>query len=317
MGAGWQVVAFPVILPWREEFWTLPLYFPDLKVGVVPEWPSQLPYKGMALPPEAETLPQEFKGYNPGDLRQWQAFEDYRQAQGEESDLLQAIRSYGEEPAPAPAKEASPQAWSLAWQLEKMQADQETQMLLVDQGQQWLGEILAPEPWEEKLSFGPVPGVGEMVDTDLARLRYLLWRRVMAPYLEEPWVPLLLGRTSRPLFLSLRGWPQWTDLKKVQVSLPGCRSEAECRAAQGDDGKPQWLERFAELLAALLAAAASSQDLEHPAQQLQEFVDHTVAAQWPSSMTWKWDLEIWTPDPKTEEGPVLCWPGAGAGILPG
>jgi len=317
MGAGWQVVAFPVILPWREEFWTLPLYFPDLKVGVVPGWPSQLPYEGMALPPEAETLPQEFKGYSPGDLRQWQAFEDYRQAQGEESDLLQAIRSYGEEPAPAAAKEASPQAWSLAWQLEKMQADQEAQMLLVDQAQQWLGEILAPEPWEEKLSFGPVPGVGEMVDTDLARLRYRLWRRVMAPYLEKPWVPLLLGRTSRPLFLSLRGWPQWTDLKKVQVSLPGCRSQAECLAAQGDVGKPQWVEGFTKLLAELLTAAADSQDLEHPAQQLQEFVDQTIAAQWPLPPSFKWDLEVWTPDPKTEEGPVLCWPGAGAGILPG
>jgi hypothetical protein len=317
MEAGWQVVAFPVILPWREEFWTLPLYFPDLKVGVVPGWPSQLPYEGMALPPEAETLPQELKGYNPGDLRQWQAFEDYRQAQGEESDLLQAIRSYGEAPAPAAAKEASPQAWSLAWQLEKMQADQEAQMLLVDQAQQWLGEILAPEPWEEKLSFGPVPGVGEMVDTDLARLRYRLWRRVMAPYLEKPWVPLLLGRTSRPLFLTLRGWPEWTDLKTVQVSLPGCRSQAECRAAQGDVGKPQWVEGFTKLLAALLAAAADSQDLEHPTQQLQEFVDQTIAAQWPLPLSFKWDLEIWTPDPKTEEGPVLCWPGAGAGILPG
>lgn len=315
MGAGWQVVAFPLILPWREEFWTLPLYFPDLQVGVAPGWPARLPYQGMPLPPEAEALPQELKGYNPGDLRQWQAFEDYRQAQGEESDLLQAIRSYGKEPAPA--KEASPQAWSLAWQLEKMEADQEAQMLRVDQGQQWLGEILAPEPWEERGTFGPVPGVGEMVDTDLARLRYRLWRRVMGPYLENSWVPLLLGRTSRPLFLTLRGWPQWTDLKKVQVSLPGCRSEAECLAAKGDEGKPQWGEGFTKLLAALLAAAAGSQDLEHPAQQLQEFVDQTVAAQWPSSLSFKWDLEIWTPDPKTEEGPVLCWPGAGVGILPG
>jgi hypothetical protein len=30
MGSAWHIVAFPVILPWREEFWTLPLYFPDL-----------------------------------------------------------------------------------------------------------------------------------------------------------------------------------------------------------------------------------------------------------------------------------------------
>jgi hypothetical protein len=315
MGAGWQTVAFPVILPWREEFWTLPLYFPELQVGVVPGWPPQLPYQGMPLPPEAQTPPQELKHYSPGDLRQWQAFEDYQQAQGEEKDLLQALRGYGEELAPT--KKASPQAWSLVWQLEKMQADQDAQLLLVDQGQQWLGEILAPEPWEDKTTFGPVPGVGEMVDAELARLRYLLWLRVMAPYLQDPWVPLLLGRTSRPLFLTLRGWPQWTDLKKVQVSLPGCRSAADLAAVQGGEVKRQWAEKFAENLAALLEAAANSQDLNQPAQHLQEFVDNTITPHWPFPLTWKWDLEIWAPDPAKDEGPVLCWSGAGAGILPG
>ena len=50
MGSDWNIVAFPVILPWRDEFWTLPLYFPDLKVGVTPGWPAQLPYQGMPLP---------------------------------------------------------------------------------------------------------------------------------------------------------------------------------------------------------------------------------------------------------------------------
>jgi hypothetical protein len=317
MGAGWQTVAFPVILPWREEFWTLPLYFPDLKVGVVPGWPPQLPYQGLPLPPEAQAPPQELRHYTPGDLRQWQAFEDYQQAQGEESDLLQALRSYGQEPTLTPAKEASPQAWSLAWQLEKMQADQEAQMLLVDRGQQWLGEILAPEPWEDKTTFGPVPGVGEMVDRELARLRYHLWLRVMALYLQDPWVPLLLGRTSCPLFLTLRGWPQWTELKKVQVSLPGCRSEAELAAVQAGEVKPPWSEKFAELMGALLEVAAASQDLRSSAETLQEFVDQTISPPWPFPQTWKWDLEIWTPDAVKDEGPVLCWSGAGVGILPG
>lgn len=315
MGAGWQTVAFPVILPWREEFWTLPLYFPDLKVGVAPGWPPQLPYQGMPLPPEAEAPPQELKHYHPGELRQWEAFEAYQKAQGEEIDILQALRGQAEESGAA--KKASPQAWPLAWQLEKMQADQEAQLLLVDRGQEWLGEILAPEPWEEKVTFGPVPGVGEMVDAELARLRYLLWRRVMAPYLQERWVPLLLGRTSRPLFLTLRGWPEWTDLKKVQVSLPGCRSAAQWLAVPGEAEKPQWLSEFGELLAALLDAAASSQDLHPPAQELQDFADHRIAPHWPSAPVWKWDLEIWAPKPATEEGPVLCWSGAGAGILPG
>ena len=83
MGSAWHIVAFPVILPWREEFWTLPLYFPDLKVGVIPGWPEQMPYQGMPLPSEAEVHPRELQHYNPGDLRQWQAFANYRRDQEE------------------------------------------------------------------------------------------------------------------------------------------------------------------------------------------------------------------------------------------
>jgi hypothetical protein len=316
MGTGWQVVAFPVIVPWREEFWTLPLYFHNLVVGVVPGWPPELAVQGIPLPPEAQPLPQ-LKDYQPGELRQWQAFMEYSQAQ-EESNVLQAIRSYGRMPE-ASEQEATPEAWSLVWQLEKMQADQEAQLLLVDKGQEWLGEILAPEPWEDRVDFVPVPGVGEMVDPELARLRYVLWRRVMASHLKEPWAPLLLGRSSRSLFLTLRGWPQWTGLKKVQVSLPGCRSAAEWTAVRDAQGTAQWLKEFVERLTAVLTAAtADFAGLEAAAQNLEELVAESVTPQWPSPPTWKWDLEIWTPEGKDAEiGPVLCWSGAGQGILPG
>src|SRR5512143_293558 len=216
MAAAWQIVTFPLILTWREEFWTLPLYFPDLTVGVVQSWPAQLPYQGLELPPEAEIRPHELKHYRPGDLRQWQAFDKYKQAGEEAGDLLQALRNYDE---PAASRQApSPDSWALVWQLEKMQADQEAQLVLVDKGQEWLGEILAPEPWDDQPRFGAVPGVPEMVDPELARLRYLLWRKVMAPRLQEEWTPFLLGRTSKALFLTLRGWPQWTGLSKVEVS---------------------------------------------------------------------------------------------------
>ncbi len=315
MGSGWQIVAFPVILPWREEFWTLPVYFPDLRVGVIPGWPQQLPYQGMPLPPEAEPHPQELKHYKPGDLRQWQAFRDFQREQGEEGDLLQVLRHYGEAAAP---EQESPDAWSLAWQIEKMQADQDTQLQLVDQGQDWLQEVLKSEPWEESVSFRAVPGVGEMVDPELAQLRYRLWRRVMAPYLTEPWAPLLLGRTSRSLFLTLKGWPDWTNLKKVQIPLPGCRSGSEWLAVAGDSGAPPWLGKFQELLTALLAAAAGQEDLGAAARGLIEFVNDEVAARWPLPPAWSWDLEVWAPDAATQgDGPVLCWRGAGIGVLPG
>ena len=144
-------------------------------------------------------------------------------------------------PEPQPP---SPDAWSLAWQLEKMQADQDAQLLLVDQGHDWLQDILKPEPWDDGASFGVVSGVGETVDPELAKLRYRLWRRVMAPDLPDQSVPLLLGRTSRPLFLTLKGWPDWTALRTVQLSLPGCRNGGEWLKVAGEAGRPPWQEKF-------------------------------------------------------------------------
>jgi hypothetical protein len=256
--------------------------------------------------------------YHPGDLRQWQAFEKYHQGSEEDRDqLIQAIRGYGQPAAPEPPP-PSPNAWSLAWQLEKMQADQDAQLLLVDKGQDWLHDILTPEPWENESSSGPVDGVEEMVDPELAQLRYRLWRRVMAADLKDQVVPLLLGRTSRALFLTLKGWPDWTALKTLRLALPGCRSETEWLQVVGDAGRPAWQPKFVELLAALLTAVAAPQEPHDALRELRQFVEDDVAASWPSPAVWHWDLEIWLPDasPGTN-GPVLCWGGAGGGILPG
>lgn len=318
MAAGWQVVAFPVILPWREEFWTLPLYFPDLKVGVTPGWPNQLPYQGLDLPPEVEAEIRELKGFQPGDLRQWQAFKEYRQAQEDrDDDLIQAIRQ-GTATPPKPPGDL-PDAWHLAWQMEKILADQEARLVNVDRGQAWLSEILAPEPWEDRQTLGPVPGIGEMVDPELADLRYRLWRRVMASYLEGLWAPLLLGRTARSIFLTLRGWPQWTGLRAVQIPLPGCRSEAEWLQVKKSAGMMAALDQCGALLSGCLSKAAGSPDLAAAALELTEFVEKTLAPQWPLDTLWNWNLEVWAPDSEGgEEGtPVLCWTGAGAGVLPG
>ncbi len=318
MGSPWHIVAFPVILPWREEFWTLPLYFPDLKVGVIPGWPEQLAYQGMPLPSEAQVHPRELQYYKPGDLRQWQAFENYRRDQEEAGEnVIQAIRGYGQPAAPEP-QPPPPNAWSLAWQLEKMQADQDAQLILVDQGQDWLQDILKPESWDDRGSFGPVSGVAETVDPELAKLRYRLWRRVMAPDLPNRSVPLLLGRASRPLFLTLKGWPDWTALQAVKLSLPGCRNGGEWLQVAGDAGRPPWQEKFVDLLAALLTTAADNQELKAASRELQKFVEDDIAAHWPLPAVWNWDLEIWGPNAAPEaDSPVLCWDGAGKGILPG
>ena len=317
MAAGWEIVAFPVILPWQGEFWTLPLYFPDLKVGVLPGWPAGLPYPGLALPPEAEAPGRELRHYRPGDLRQWHAFAAFGKGQEDTEDIVRALRGGSPE---APARtEPTPDPWGLAWQMEKIQADQEVQLLRVDQGQGWLAEILATEPWEKESGLRSAPGLREVVDPDLAWMRYRLWRRVMAPYLKELWTPFLLGRTSRAIFLTLKGWPEWTLLKQVRVSLPGCRSEAEFLAAQKSVAPPKWLPEFRQRLAKVLDAAAASQELEAAARDLQQFVETAIARHWPGPNPWPLDLEIWARDPESDEdlAPVLCWAGTGAGILPG
>ncbi|MCX5892399.1 MAG: hypothetical protein NTW80_05390 [Deltaproteobacteria bacterium] len=314
MASDWHIVAFPLILPWREDFWTLPLYFPDLKVGVVQGWPAQLPYPGLPLPPEAQVQPRELKHYKPGELRQWQAFGEYREAQAESADLLRDLRHYGQPQAPAP--DASPQAWSLAWQLEKLQADQETQLGLVDQGQEWLKDILIPEPWEERSSFGPVPGVPEMVDPDLARLRYALWQRVMAPHLQDLWAPFLLGRTARSLFLTLKGWPEWTGLKRVQFTLPGVHTASEWLTVCPNGTAPAWQAHAVELLGGLLDEADDLQDLEAAATEFREFVANEVVPQWPFPVIGNFEMEVWVAE-DDDQAPVLCWYGAGGGVLPG
>lgn len=314
MASDWQIVAFPLILPWRGDFWTLPLYFPNLKVGVIPGWPVQLPYQGLPLPREATDRSHELKGYKPGDLRQWQAFEKYQEDQAEGPDLLGTLRNYGQ--AKAPAQEVFPEAWALAWQIEKLQADQEAQLMLVDQGQDWLKDILAPEPWEERPGFGSAPGAPELVAPDLARLRYTLWQQVLAPHLQDLWAPLLLGRTSRSLFLSLRGWPELVGPQRVQFSLPGCHSVEEWRQVCGGGEAPPWQEQAVGLLGNLLDEADDLKDLEKAAAELNEFVADEVVPQWPYPVIWNFDMEVWV-QAAEDQASVLCWTEAGAGILPG
>jgi hypothetical protein len=318
MANGWQLVAFPLILPWRPEFYTLPLYFPDLQVGVIPGWPADLPYQGLPLPPEAQITAPDLKHYQPGELRQWQAFADYQQSR-DEGDLVQALKGYAGAPPPPPSETAPrPDPWTLAWQLEKMQADQEAQLLRVDQGQDWLTDIIRPEPWSDPTDFGPAPpGVEETVDPELAQLRHRLWQRVMGPHLEGRYAPVLLGRASRAAFLTLRGG-NWTALHQAAVVLPGVRSLKEWRELGVSAIKPPWQPEFNRLLADALESAAGQGDLPVKAQKLQNFVDNQVTPQWPLTPAWQWRMEIWTPDGDAADGaPVLCWRDAGRDILPG
>lgn len=313
MPSHWQIIAFPLILPWREEFWTLPLYFPELQVGVAPGWPAVMPYVTRPLPPEAQGPLPELRHYHPGELTQQQAYQTYLEAQEEVGDILRELQGLPKEETPGPPVEA--QAQALAWHLEKMQADQEAQLSLVDRGQAWLAEILTPEPWEPQSDYYRVPGVNEMVDPEMARLRFTLWQREMVADSSGPWAPFLLSRTSRAIFGALKGWPGWNRVNRAAVNLPGVNSEAGWR----EIGEPPWGKHFAaELEAMLQAADQGSPSLAQQAPKFQQFVKEAIDDSWTGTPQMNWELEIWARDPDEEDfGPVLCWGGVSNDILPG
>jgi len=184
MDTCWQVVAFPLILPWREEFWTLPLYFAELKVGVLSGWPQALPYKGRPLPPEAQAPGEELQHFRPGELLQRKAFKDFLESREEVEDIIRELKGLPREeeevediirelkglPREEPRVELpSREAWNLAWQLEKMQADEEARMLQVDRGEEWLAEILPGRGFQPRRDNGnDGPGAGSVAVSAVA-----------------------------------------------------------------------------------------------------------------------------------------------------
>jgi hypothetical protein len=315
----WRIVAFPMILPWRPEFWTLPLFFPDLAVGVLWQWPSGLPYHGRPLPPKAAAGDRDFKHYAPGELKQWQAYEEYASNQEGVEDIVRALRGEPAGPKVADRPWQGEEAANLAWQLELMEADQEAHLAQVDRGEEWLAEILAPEPLEEPGNSPGSPGVIEVLDPETARRRYLLWKREMGALLKPDSAPLLLGRTSQTIFASLRKEAGGGQAPRVRLALPGCRTEEEYQAAKKAETAAAWRQDFQELLGACLTAADQGADLEPPAQALTRWLEEELPRQWPQLPSWTWDLEIWGRDPKAVEGgeTLLAWAGRGKEVVPG
>jgi hypothetical protein len=318
MSTTWRIVAFPLILPWRPEFWSLPLFFPDMKAGVLWQWPGGMPYRGMPVPPMAVSG-RDLKSYAPGELKQWQAYQEYSRTEEDVDDIVRALRG---EPAEAGAAEGpflNEEALSLAWQLELMEADQEAQLAKVDRGDKWLAEVLAPESWEEPTGFSAMPEGKEVLDPETARLRYLLWRREMGAFLGPESVPLLLGRTSQTIFTSLRMEAGTGPAPLVRFRAPGCRTEEELQATRGSLGEPGWQGEFQELLGACLAAADQGGNIKQPAQALSRWLKDDLPGRWPAAPAFTWELEIWGRDPEAEEGgePLLVWGGLGNQVVPG
>jgi hypothetical protein len=313
----WRIVAFPMILPWRPEFWTLPLFFPDLTVGVLWQWPPGVPYQGRPLPPKAAAGGQDIKHYAPGELKQWQAYEEYASDQEGLEDIVRALRGEPAKPALAAGPWKDEEAANLAWQLEVMEADQEAYLANVDRGDELLAEILSPESLEEPGSVSGSPGDIEVLDPGMARLRYLLWKREMGSILTPESAPLLLGRTSQTIFTSLRKEAGGGQTPRVRLALPGCRTEEEYRAAQKTAA--EWRQGFQELLGACLTAADQGADLGERAQELTRWLSEELPRHWPEIPSWTWDLEVWGRDPKAGEGgeTLLAWGGLGKEVVAG
>ncbi len=313
----WRIVAFPMILPWRPEFWTLPLFFPDLTVGVLWQWPAGLPYQSRPLPPQAAAGGRDIKHYAPGELKQWQAYEEYASDQEGLDDIVRALRGEPAKPAVAGGPWKDEEAANLAWQLEVMEADQEAHLAKVDQGDKWLAEILSPEPLEEPGSGSASPGDIEVLDPEMARLRYLLWRREMGSYLAPESAPFLLGRSSQTIFTSLRREAGGEPAPRVRLVLPGCRTQEEYQAAQKTAA--EWRHGFQELLRACLDAADQGADLDERAQAFTRWLSDELPRYWAEIPTWTWDLEIWGRDPEVSEGgeTLVAWGGLGKEIVAG
>ena len=95
---------------------------------------------------------------------------------------------------------------------------------------------------------------------------------------------------------------------------------AEWARIRDDAGLGSHLAKFRELLSSALASATDSENIPATGKELHDFVEEYLVPNWPLDALWNWTLEIWGPDGEGEEeeaGPVLCWAGAGAGVLPG
>ncbi|MFP3868562.1 MAG: hypothetical protein ACLFUU_10440 [Desulfobacteraceae bacterium] len=294
----WQVAAFPLIVGWQPESWSLPLYFPDLLVGQLEGQPANTGLHTLPLPPLDKNLPFDWRNYRPGELQQWKAYLEFKASEEmpeDESDLIRAIKG---EPSAIPPSEPPPEAglpqlpdasmiWTLAWQLEKMWTEQEARLKLVQNQQSQLDTWLAPEPWEEKAAFQPPPTQDPLLaatalpDPELALLRLYFWRAILAPHLSHPWAPLILASPSSLGLIPEPPGPRSAGqgTAKMHLTLPGCRDRQGLEQALDQLAAAGLEGQFALALGQVLQALATNDpDLESAQAQLQGLVEQQL---WP------------------------------------
>ena len=296
----WQVAAFPLVISWQPEYWSLPLYFPDLLVGHLEGQPANTGLPSIPLPPLDKSLPFDWRNYRPRELQQWKAYLEFKASEEVSEDESELIRAIKGEPAASPAAPELPpetglprlpdasMIWTLAWQLEKMWAEQEARLRMVQNQQSQLDTWLAPEPWEEKAAFQPPPNHDPLLaatappDPELALLRLYFWQALLGPHLSSPWAPLILtAPASLGLLLEAPG-PMSTEpgLTRLRYSLPRCQNREGLEqsldrlAAAGLEGQ------FAQALDQVLQALATDDPYLESAQgHLQSLITQQL---WPS-----------------------------------
>ncbi len=259
----WQYVAFPLVSAWRDDFWSLPVYFPDLWLGDMTGRPAGLPLGSLPLPPRQEGLADPSRDFRPGELSQWQAYLKYSQRPEEEQgDIVRSLK--GQPPRPRTAGPDPAAFWTLDWRLEKSLAEATADLGQVAARQTSLDDILAPEAWEEDSRRqaaawqDPALAPVDRLDPELLKLRLQFWLKVAEPHLTPPWVPVCL---DRGVCRHLSGWLEqqaaagegvwWTA-----VSLPLVRSAAVLEARRPPGAPAGGANGFSPAWAALLTAVS-------------------------------------------------------------
>jgi cell pole-organizing protein PopZ len=260
-----QLAVFPLLVGWRKNYWSLPLYFPNLAVGEMAGAPAGVGLPTLPLPPVKKSLEREWRSYHPGELSQWGVYQNFLDSQDEGKDLLQSIR--GNRPAPLPTSPDPALIWTLARQLEKMRVEQEEILQQTDRQQCELDTILAPDPWDEESQLLAASwqkaslGLASPPDPELTKLRLLFWRMVLDSHLRFPYTPLVLEspRTMSEIKSLIESESALGDTYQAQIILPACESKEELEKAKETLIKAGLADSFTQGLQRLLGAAARGQ----------------------------------------------------------
>lgn len=281
-GWDWTWVAFPVCLPWQEEFGPLSFYFPEVECGLLLQAPPAVGWRSRFQPPKYQNLPALLKGFRPGELRQWQAFLDFLASQeGDDTELRAAIRG---ELAPVLPPSPEPELlWSLAYQLEQVLSDAAAGLAALRRQEQALSTALGGE-LEEITALGSVePSFSPDLDRtppdlELTRLRLLFWRQLLEVEPQRQRLGLVLepaAGANHPRWLWLAAQAEGEEVRSWRWELPLWPPSLPVTVGQAER------EKLWSALGGLIGSLLRGDDPEPAAAACQELAPSLAAAAGP------------------------------------